>query len=155
MELYELRKQKKLTQKEVADLVGIPYRTYIRYEKNESYKDSYKYAKIVEDLKRIFLIDENHGILSLDMIRDAITPVLEKNGINKCYLFGSYARNEATEMSDVDLLVDTNITGLNFFELVENLRMALNKKVDLLRICDLKPDNPIILEILKEGIKII
>ena len=42
MNLVEIRKQNGLTQKETATLIGIPYRTYIRYEENEAYASSYK-----------------------------------------------------------------------------------------------------------------
>lgn len=45
-----------------------------------------------------------------------------------CYLFGSYAKNTANELSDVDLLVSTKITGMAFFGLAEKLREALHKK---------------------------
>ena len=41
-----------------------------------------------------------------------------------------------------------------FFELVEEIRTTLHRKVDLLRLNDLKNDNPIVLEVLKHGIRI-
>ena len=71
-----------------------------------------------------------------------------------CYLFGSYAKGYATEKSDVDLLVDTDITGLDFFGLVEEFRESLHKKVDLLRLEDIRDNKEILLEILKDGIKL-
>ena len=154
MKLVEIRKQNGLTQKEAATLFGVPYRTYLRYEESDSYLDSFKYRMMVEDLSNKLRIDEEHGVLSLDKIKSLLLPILDSKKITKCYLFGSYARQEARENSDVDLLVDTDITGLDFFNLVEEMRVALNKKVDLLRLKDLSSDNPIILEILKEGIKI-
>ena len=51
--------------------------------------------------------------------------------------------------------MDTDITGLDFLNLVEELRDTLHKKVDLLRLSDLQSNNPIILEILKEGIRLL
>ena len=39
-------------------------------------------------------------------LRRRIEPVARKYGLRAVYLFGSYARNEATEASDVDLIVD-------------------------------------------------
>lgn len=155
MNLVEIRKQNGLTQKEAATLIGIPYRTYIRYEENEGYSSSYKYRMIVDDLTNKLRVDEEHGILSLERIKSELLPIFRKYNINYCYLFGSYSRGEARENSDVDLLIDTDITGLQFFELVEEIRTALHKKIDLLRLKDLSSDNPIILEILKEGIRII
>ena len=155
MNLVEIRKQNGLTQKEAATLIGIPYRTYIRYEENEAYASSYKYKMIVDNLTDKLKVDEEHGILSLGRIKSELVPLLLKHNIKYCYLFGSYSRGEARENSDIDLLIDTDITGLQFFELVEEIRTSLHKKIDLLRLKDLSSDNPIILKILKEGIRII
>ena len=155
MNLIDIRKENSLTQKDAAMLIGIPYRTYIRYEENESYKDSYKYKKILEDLLNATRIDENKGVLTIDKIKSLLVPILTKHNISRCYLFGSYARNEAKENSDIDLLIDTDITGLAFFELAEEIRETLHKKIDLLRLKDLAENNPIAVTILKEGIKIL
>lgn len=155
MDLIEIRKQNGLTQKEAAMLVGIPYRTYIRYEENKDYLQTYKYRMITEDLSNKLKIDEDHGILSLEKIKAVLIPILDNHQISTCYLFGSYARGEARENSDVDLLIDTDITGIDFFRLIEEIRTSLKKKVDLLRLKDLSSENSIALEILKNGIKII
>ena len=45
-------------------------------------------------------------IYTLDEIAEVITPIAEKYAITAVYIFGSYARGEARENSDVDLLVD-------------------------------------------------
>lgn len=155
MTLQEIRKNSNLTQKEAALLIGVPYRTYVRYEENESYVNSYKYNKFISDLLAKTKVDEEHGILTINEIRDIVADVLFQYGINYCYLFGSYARDEARENSDVDLLIDTDMTGLSFFELVEELRTKLHKKVDLLRLNDLDVNNPIVLEILREGVRLL
>ena len=154
LDLIKIRKQSGLTQLEAASLLGMPHRTYVRYENNESYHDSYKYQLIAEELERKVRIDEDHGVLSLDKIVSIVVPILKKHNIYYCYLFGSYAKGTAKENSDVDLLVDTDITGMEFFKLVDELREELHKKVDLLRLKDLSTNNPIILEILKFGIRI-
>jgi predicted nucleotidyltransferase len=54
--------------------------------------------------------------------------------ISKAYLFGSYASNEQTLESDVDILVDFEKQA-NLFDLIrlqQNLSELLNLKVDLL-----------------------
>ena len=153
MELREIRKKHNLTQKEASSLIGVPYRTYVRYE--ESGSSNYKYRKMVEDLENFLRVDESHGILSISDIKSKLIPILEKHNIYFCYLFGSYARGDALPTSDIDLLIDTDITGFDFFSLVDEIRNELSKKIDLIRLCDLKSENPIIVEILKEGIKLL
>ena len=155
MNIKDIRKQNHLTQKEAALLVGIPYRTYLRYEENESYVGTYKYNKILEDIIAKTKVDEEHGLLTIEKIKELIAPILLKHNISYCYLFGSYAKGCPKQNSDVDLLVDTDITGLEFFNLIEEIRSVLHKKIDLLRLGDLQANNPIILEILKEGIRLL
>lgn len=69
-------------------------------------------------------------------------------------MFGSYAKGKAKPDSDVDLLISSNIKGLQFFALVEDLRNALHKKVDALDIKQLNNNPDLTNEILKDGIKI-
>lgn len=74
--------------------------------------------------------------------------------MNFCYLFGSYAKGKATPKSDVDLLVSANVKGLRFYGLIEEIRTALHKNVDVLDINQLKNNIELTEEILKDGIKI-
>jgi predicted nucleotidyltransferase len=107
-----------------------------------------------EKLMKYNVIDEENGILSIDDIKSITANVLNKYNVNFCYLFGSYAKNKATETSDIDLLIDIDITGLDFFGLVEELRIELCKKIDLLKINQLLNNEELLKEILKSGIKI-
>lgn len=80
-------------------------------------------------MKKIYTIDE---------IRDIVKPVADQYGIEEIWLFGSYARNEATEDSDVDLLVRYKQgLGLKFVGFVCDLEDALGLHVDVLTIDDL------------------
>ena len=91
---------------------------------------------------------------TVNSIKDIISPIAKAYGIKRVYLFGSYAKGTANEASDVDLLIDTTITGLSFFGLIEEFREALHKKVDLLRLDDVKENKELLLEIMKDGVKI-
>ena len=75
-----------------------------------------------------------------------------KEGVLFCYLFGSYAKGKAIPASDVDLLISTNVKGLKFYGLVEEIRTALHKKVDILNLNQLKDNIELTEEILKDGI---
>ncbi|HOV14637.1 MAG TPA: nucleotidyltransferase family protein [Spirochaetota bacterium] len=71
--------------------------------------------------------------------------VFERYGIKKIGLFGSYARNEATEDSDIDLIYENDseksMSYIDFVELDEYLTKSFNKKVELV---NYKYMNPII-----------
>ena len=69
----------------------------------------------------------------IEEIAERVRPIAERYNIPKVYLFGSYARGEATEGSDVDLLVDAdNVHGLAFFGLWADLEDALEKELDII-----------------------
>lgn len=153
-ELKTLRIEKKLTQQQVADLVGISLRSYKTYENSPDRADTIKYNYIIDILKKTNVIDEEHGILEREDIIKKCSDVFKKYGVNYCYLFGSYAKEKATPVSDVDLLISANITGLKFYGLVEELRTVLHKKVDALDVNQLKDNFELLNEILKDGVKI-
>jgi predicted nucleotidyltransferase len=65
--------------------------------------------------------------------RDEILQVAVRHGARNVRIFGSAARGEATEQSDVDFLVDME-PGRSFFdlaELLEELRRLLGRDVDV------------------------
>lgn len=45
-------------------------------------------------------------VYSFEEIAERVRPIAEKYGLRSVYLFGSYARGDADEDSDVDLLID-------------------------------------------------
>ena len=154
MVLKELRIRKGLTQRECARFLEIPVRTYVRYENDERKSDTIKYRYMVEKLSEYGFVDEEHGILTVEQIKEVCSRIFGSYEVEFCYLFGSYAKGNANEKSDVDLLISANITGIKFFGLVEELREKLKKKVDLLDIHQLNNNQMLIQEILKDGIKI-
>ncbi len=73
----------------------------------------------------------------LIQLRDEILPILEPYGVSRLALFGSVARGQATQRSDIDILVDfeeprRKPLGLfKWVELEEELGKRLGRKVDL------------------------
>ena len=56
-------------------------------------------------------------------------------------LFGSYARNQQTEKSDVDILVEVDPSiGLGFVSLADELERRLQQKVDLVSSRAVRPN---------------
>lgn len=154
MTLKELRKKKKLTQAACAKYLGIPLRTYQNYETDASKVGSIKYNFMLQKLEQYGFVDETHGILTIEQIKNICASVFKEYSVEYCYLFGSYAKGKATEVSDVDLLISTPVSGMRFYDLVESIREALQKKVDILNREQLNNNPELINEILKDGIKI-
>ncbi len=70
--------------------------------------------------------------LTKDDIKNTVCALAPKYGIERVYLFGSYARNEQTESSDIDLRVDKGrAKGLQLAFLLTELEDALHKTIDL------------------------
>ena len=154
MKLAALRKQKGLTQVKCAEYLGVPIRTYQSYEADDSKSSSIKYMFMCERLEKYGYIDEEHGVLTLEQIKNICGEAFEKYSVHYCYLFGSYAKGSAGETSDVDLIISTNLTGMEFYELVEELREKLRKKVDVLKLEQLKDNLQLIDAVLGSGVKI-
>ena len=77
-------------------------------------------------------------IFTLAEIKSRVLPVIQKYNIPAMYLFGSYARGEATEESDLDFLVDTTGTKLTSLlslgELYCDLEEIFHKEIDLITV---------------------
>ena len=154
MNIKEIRKSLNLTQQEVSKLTNIPLRTYKVYENDKSKVGTIKYDYILNKLREYSLIDEEHGILSINKIKEICFKVFKDYDVEYCFLFGSYAKGYASETSDIDLLISSNIQGMEYFGFLEKLRRALNKKIDVLDINQLVNNKELLNEILKDGIKI-
>lgn len=154
MTLKEMRKHKKLTQTECAAYLGVPVRTYQNYENDVRKRNSIKYEYMMHKLERYGYIDESHGVLGIENIRDICSEVFDRFNVDYCYLFGSYAKGKAKENSDIDLLISTKEKGIRFYDLAETLREKLKKKVDVLNLEQLNNNGSLLDEILKDGVKI-
>lgn len=157
MSLLQIRKKYDLSQIEAANSLGIPVRTYIRYESDENYGSLLKRKMMIEMLVEKYEITEDKGILSIEEIKNKLSNLFDneyKEQVEFCFLFGSYAKGYAKENSDVDLCVSTSLTGLKFAGLSESIRNVLHKRIDLIRFNNLNNNLELINEIMKDGIKI-
>lgn len=96
----------------------------------------------------------SQDIYSIEDILKRVTPVFQENGVRSAILFGSYAKGCPTSSSDVDLVVDSDLKGLNLIGLIVEIQEALDKEVDVFRISEIIPDSKIELEMIRTGIKI-
>lgn len=154
MSIKELRISKKLTQKEAANLIGLTLRTYQNYEMGVSTRDKFKINAILKALSEYEPITEEKGLLSIDDIKEAVSKVCKNYDVNYVYLFGSYAKGYSDGKSDVDLMIECNVHGLEFLGLAEDLRNALHKNVDLIQLKDIRDNATFLNEILSVGVRV-
>ena len=150
MNLKESRKQLGLTQPEAASLLGIPFRTYCRYEDQPQYEGTFKYNQIVS------VLDEKAKsvVLKIDVIKKAVFDACSKYKVSACYLFGSYAKEKARSDSDIDLMIVSELEGIEYYQLLGELEDRLKKKIDLIRLETATQNVKLMNEILKDGVKI-
>ena len=72
-------------------------------------------------------------VFTIEDIKKRIIPIVAKYGINTFSLFGSYARGDATEDSDLDFIMDKgDLRGLQYVSLVQDLEDEFDCHVDVI-----------------------
>ena len=73
------------------------------------------------------------GVYTMDQLSELICPIAESYGVDRIYVFGSYARGDADKDSDIDLfVVPGRARGMALGGLYSDLSNVLNKKVDII-----------------------
>lgn len=72
-------------------------------------------------------------VYTIEEIKEMIYEILKKYGIEKAYIFGSYARGEADKQSDVDIMIKKgNLkTLLQLSALAYEIEQILKKQIDI------------------------
>ena len=72
--------------------------------------------------------------MSTQVITQKISDYFKTQPVLKAWLFGSFARDEQTSESDIDILVvldESQHVGMKFFGMYEDLKALLGRNVDL------------------------
>lgn len=70
---------------------------------------------------------------TISEIQSIVSSLAAEYGVQRIYLFGSYARGDMTATSDIDLRVDKGaVRGLQLASLLLDLEDALGVQVDLI-----------------------
>lgn len=93
-------------------------------------------------------------IYSIEEIKTILQEILKDKPVYKVILFGSYAKNEATKESDLDLIIDTNeqLMGFKLFSLITTLEEIFSKNIDGFEKAEVIEDSKIDKEIKKTGV---
>lgn len=157
MTLLETRNKYRLTQESASTIIGVPLRTYRRYETDDHYGNSIKREAFIRKLEDHCEIAEEKGLWTIEEIKTRLKKLFDDeypSQINFCYLFGSYAKGNAKPDSDVDLYVSSSLKGFKLTGLMEQIRQTLHKRVDVLRDESVLSSFELAKEIFKTGIKI-
>ena len=154
-ELRRKRTELNITQLQAANACGVSLRTYQTYEETNNINDTY--AELLKKLDEMGILDGSNYISNVRYIKHVCRTMFPEKypEIGCAYLFGSYARGEATGKSDIDILIVLNQPmGMRYFEIAADLEEQLYKKVDLISYERLLDNAPMLKDILMEGIKI-
>jgi predicted nucleotidyltransferase len=93
-------------------------------------------------------------IYSVDEIRQRLEPVFASYPVYKATLFGSYARGEATELSDLDIVTDSRgeIDGVHFFAMWSDAEDSVEKRIDMIEAVELRKESSLYENFRKEGV---
>ncbi|MBU1142959.1 MAG: nucleotidyltransferase domain-containing protein [Firmicutes bacterium] len=156
-QIKTVRENLGFTQEMVSTLTGIPVKTIRNWEQEIRKPSDWAVDLLIDRMLRekneqTQTIDETTGVLSFLTMKKIVQQVAKDYDVDHIYLFGSYAKGEATEYSDVDLYMESSLFGLKYFEFIENLREKLSKKVELLSNMTIKESSRIEEEIKKTGV---
>ena len=95
-------------------------------------------------------------VYTREELQDMIRPLVKKYNAVDALLFGSYARNEATPESDIDVII---IGGSSFIltdvlAIAEELYETSGKNVDVYEMQELKVDSPFYNNVMREGVSL-
>lgn len=152
--IKETRTEYKMTQQELSDLTDIPKRTIENWESGIR-KPSPWVEKLVNSYIKQFpknkegIITERLGVYEVDQIKEILLPIAFKYPINKIILFGSYAKDNADALSNIDLAIDGTIDGLAFFGFLEEINQLFVKDIDLIHLKEVEEDSILMNDIMK------
>jgi predicted nucleotidyltransferase len=90
-------------------------------------------------------------VYEINEIRDRLYPVFSSEPVYRAILFGSYAKGEATENSDIDIVIDSRgeLHGLRFYGVLDGLVEAVGKPVDLIEMSEIRPGASILEDVMR------
>ena len=93
-------------------------------------------------------------IYTIDEIKRILKELLKDTPVYQVILFGSYAKQEATKRSDLDLIIDTKDTlkGFKLFSLITKIEEAFKKQVDGFEKTEIIKNSKIDKEIQRTGV---
>ena len=92
--------------------------------------------------------------MTIDEIKNIITPLVSPYPIRRVILFGSYARDDASESSDMDLIIDSEgrLNAFDYFGVIGLIVKKMPIKVDVFELDEVKKPSSMFDAICREGV---
>jgi len=93
---------------------------------------------------------------SLDLLSKAISPIADELGLQRVIVFGSYARGEQSESSDIDLVIDSGgaLKGGKLFSAIYKIDNVIPLNTDIFELSEVKNPSETYSAIMREGVVI-
>ena len=98
--------------------------------------------------------DMGQPIFSINEIKTILFPVFQTAPVYRAILFGSYAKGNPTDNSDIDIVIDSKgeLLNIDFYGVLEDITTRLGKRIDLFEITELKNNVTMKSVVEREGI---
>lgn len=153
-EIKEARTKYKITQKDLLEITDIPLRTIENWESGKRQPSPWVKKLIISYLDNLLhndfgIITEKKGYYTIGQIKHLLLPLIFNYDISRIILFGSYSKGIQDARSDIDLVIDGNIRGLDFIRLLEDISNLFVKSVDVIHLSQVKKNTHTYNEIVK------
>ena len=93
-------------------------------------------------------------VYTIEEIKQILNELLKDQPVYQVILFGSYAKKEATNESDIDLIIDTNaeLKGFALLKLICKIQERMQKEIDGFEKYEIMEDSKIDEDIKETGV---
>lgn len=144
-----------VTKNGASDLVILSSDKYDSLNKNDNYSFDVTQNRISDSSLFEYISErDSKKLYTLYELKQVLSPIFKKHKVKKAILFGSYVKGTADTRSDIDIVVDTNLKGIDFYGLLGEVTNSLRFPVDLIEKRTIKKGSKFEKEVEKTGVTI-